>query len=92
MMFDSFTSNYQQGLFKGYKMSKFQMMFGVNLFSCFFTLWSAPLSTFVNLAPCCFALWVRPPCQPFVNFVPCCFLVRAPVDPRYPAFYTHFYL
>jgi len=40
MMFDSFTSNYQSGLFETYNMSKFQMMFGVNLFSCFFTLWS----------------------------------------------------
>eukprot|EP00041_Stephanoeca_diplocostata_P033108 m.1084517 g.1084517 ORF g.1084517 m.1084517 type:complete len:412 (-) comp24273_c0_seq2:4951-6186(-) len=40
MAFDSFTSNYQSALFKTYKMSKFQMMFGVNLFSCFFTLWS----------------------------------------------------
>jgi len=43
MMFDSFTSNYQSGLFKTYQMSKFQMMFGINLFSCFFTLWSLSL-------------------------------------------------
>jgi len=43
MMFDSFTSNYQSALFKDFKPSKFQMMFGVNLFSCFFTLWSLTL-------------------------------------------------
>ena len=40
MLFDSFTSNYQAALFPAYKMSSYQMMFGVNLFSCFFTLWS----------------------------------------------------
>lgn len=40
MGFDSFTSNYQSYLFKEHKMSSYQMMFGVNLFSCFFTLWS----------------------------------------------------
>jgi len=33
MAFDSFTSNYQSALFKGYKMSKFQMMFGVRIVS-----------------------------------------------------------
>eukprot|EP00039_Didymoeca_costata_P015655 m.270427 g.270427 ORF g.270427 m.270427 type:complete len:420 (-) comp16263_c8_seq1:129-1388(-) len=44
MMFDSFTSNYQSGLFKSYQMSKFQMMFGVNMFSCMFTLWSLILN------------------------------------------------
>ena len=38
--FDSFTSNYQSGLFKTHGVSKFQMMFGVNLFSCIFTLWA----------------------------------------------------
>ncbi|XP_039263557.2 adenosine 3'-phospho 5'-phosphosulfate transporter 1-like [Styela clava] len=37
MAFDSFTSNWQGQLFKTYKMSSFQMMFGVNLFSCLFT-------------------------------------------------------
>jgi adenosine 3'-phospho 5'-phosphosulfate transporter B2 len=40
MLFDSFTSNYQSAIFKEFKPSKFQMMFGVNLFSCFFCLWS----------------------------------------------------
>jgi len=49
LFFDSFTSNYQSGLFKQHKMSKFQMMFGVNLFSCFFTMWS--LVQTGNLAP-----------------------------------------
>ena len=34
---DSFTSNWQNELFKTYKMSKAQMMCGVNLFSCLFT-------------------------------------------------------
>ena len=34
---DSFTSNWQSELFKTYKMSKAQMMCGVNLFSCLFT-------------------------------------------------------
>lgn len=43
MVFDSFTSNYQSSLFKTYKMSKFQMMFGINLFSCIFTCWSLVL-------------------------------------------------
>jgi adenosine 3'-phospho 5'-phosphosulfate transporter B2 len=43
MAFDSFTSNYQSAVFKAYKPSKFQMMFGVNMFSCFFTLWSLML-------------------------------------------------
>ncbi|XP_077341531.1 adenosine 3'-phospho 5'-phosphosulfate transporter 1 isoform X3 [Lithobates pipiens] len=37
--FDSFTSNWQDSLFK-YKMSSVQMMFGVNLFSCLFTVFS----------------------------------------------------
>eukprot|EP00040_Diaphanoeca_grandis_P040043 m.261053 g.261053 ORF g.261053 m.261053 type:complete len:440 (-) comp41179_c0_seq1:87-1406(-) len=49
LFFDSFTSNYQSALFKQHKMSKFQMMFGVNLFSCFFTMWS--LVQTGNLAP-----------------------------------------
>ena len=40
MMFDSFTSNHQSLLFKEHKMSSYQMMFGINLFSCFFTAWS----------------------------------------------------
>nr|XP_033795698.1 adenosine 3'-phospho 5'-phosphosulfate transporter 1 isoform X2 [Geotrypetes seraphini]XP_033795699.1 adenosine 3'-phospho 5'-phosphosulfate transporter 1 isoform X2 [Geotrypetes seraphini]XP_033795700.1 adenosine 3'-phospho 5'-phosphosulfate transporter 1 isoform X2 [Geotrypetes seraphini] len=39
IIFDSFTSNWQDSLFK-YKMSSVQMMFGVNLFSCLFTLGS----------------------------------------------------
>ena len=34
---DSFTSNWQNELFNTYKMSKAQMMCGVNLFSCLFT-------------------------------------------------------
>lgn len=40
MAFDSFTSNYQSGLFGEWKMSKFQMMMGINMFSCFFSLWA----------------------------------------------------
>ena len=40
MAFDSFTSNWQSELFSVYKMSTFQMMFGTNLFSCLFTMWS----------------------------------------------------
>ena len=40
MAFDSFTSNWQSELFSVYKMSTFQMMFGTNLFSCLFTVWS----------------------------------------------------
>lgn len=40
MMFDSFTSNWQSELFKQYKVSSVQMMFGVNLFSCVFTVGS----------------------------------------------------
>lgn len=40
MAFDSFTSNWQSELFTTYKMSTFQMMFGTNLFSCLFTVWS----------------------------------------------------
>ncbi|XP_075454938.1 adenosine 3'-phospho 5'-phosphosulfate transporter 1 isoform X2 [Ascaphus truei] len=39
IVFDSFTSNWQDSLFK-YKMSPVQMMFGVNLFSCLFTVGS----------------------------------------------------
>ena len=38
--FDSFTSNWQSELFSLYKMSTIQMMFGANLFSCLFTVWS----------------------------------------------------
>ena len=37
MMFDSFTSNWQSEVFSTYKVSSVQMMFGVNLFSCLFT-------------------------------------------------------
>ena len=37
MSFDSFTSNWQGQLFKEYKMSSFQMMLGVNIFSTTFT-------------------------------------------------------
>uniref|UniRef100_A0A3Q3VPS5 Adenosine 3'-phospho 5'-phosphosulfate transporter 1 n=1 Tax=Mola mola TaxID=94237 RepID=A0A3Q3VPS5_MOLML len=37
--FDSFTSNWQDNLFK-YKMSSVQMMFGVNMFSCLLTVGS----------------------------------------------------
>ena len=40
MAFDSFTSNWQSELFSVYKMSTIQMMFGANLFSCLFTVWS----------------------------------------------------
>ena len=40
MMFDSFTSNWQSELFKKHKMSSIQMMFGVNTFSCIFTVGS----------------------------------------------------
>ena len=40
MVFDSYTSNFQAALFKEFKMSSYQMMFGVNLFSCIFTVWS----------------------------------------------------
>ncbi|XP_068609993.1 adenosine 3'-phospho 5'-phosphosulfate transporter 1 [Brachionichthys hirsutus] len=39
VVFDSFTSNWQDELFK-HKMSSVQMMFGVNLFSCLFTVGS----------------------------------------------------
>lgn len=39
IVFDSFTSNWQDNLFK-HKMSSVQMMFGVNLFSCLFTIGS----------------------------------------------------
>ncbi|XP_002741355.1 adenosine 3'-phospho 5'-phosphosulfate transporter 1-like [Saccoglossus kowalevskii] len=37
MTFDSFTSNWQSEIFKRYKVSSIQMMFGVNLFSVIFT-------------------------------------------------------
>lgn len=37
MSFDSFTSNWQDSLFKEYKMSHVQMMAGINLFSCLLT-------------------------------------------------------
>ncbi|XP_044742089.1 adenosine 3'-phospho 5'-phosphosulfate transporter 1 [Chrysoperla carnea] len=37
IVLDSFTSNWQDALFKKYHMSSVQMMFGVNLFSCLFT-------------------------------------------------------
>lgn len=40
MAFDSFTSNWQSELFRTYKVSSVQMMFGVNLFSCVFTVGS----------------------------------------------------
>ena len=40
ILFDSFTSNWQSELFKTYKMSSIQMMFGTNIFSSFFTMWS----------------------------------------------------
>ena len=40
MAFDSFASNWQSELFSVYKMSTFQMMFGTNLSSCLFTMWS----------------------------------------------------
>ncbi|KAH1173688.1 adenosine 3'-phospho 5'-phosphosulfate transporter 1 isoform X1 [Mauremys mutica] len=39
IVFDSFTSNWQDALFT-YKMSPVQMMFGVNVFSCLFTMGS----------------------------------------------------
>lgn len=40
MAFDSFTSNWQSELFRTYKISSVQAMFGVNLFSCILTLGS----------------------------------------------------
>ena len=40
MLFDSFTSNWQSQLFKDYRMSSLQMMFGINIFSCIFTIFS----------------------------------------------------
>lgn len=40
MAFDSFTSNWQSELFKQYRISSIQMMFGVNFFSCVFTMGS----------------------------------------------------
>lgn len=38
MIFDSFTSNWQSKLFIQYKMTSFQMMFGINIFSSFLAL------------------------------------------------------
>ena len=40
MMFDSFSSNWQSEVFSTYKVSSVQMMFGVNTFSCIFTVGS----------------------------------------------------
>ncbi len=40
MAFDSFTANWQSEVFKQYKVSPIQMMFGVNLFSTIFTIGS----------------------------------------------------
>lgn len=40
MAFDSFTSNWQSELFTSYKVTSIQMMFGVNFFSCIFTIGS----------------------------------------------------
>ena len=40
MAFDSFTSNWQSELFRTYKLTSIQMMFGVNLFSCILTMGS----------------------------------------------------
>ena len=40
IIFQSFTSTWQSELFSTYKMSSMQMMFGTNLFSSLFTLWS----------------------------------------------------
>lgn len=37
MVFDSFTSNWQSDIFKSYKVTSMQMMYGVNLFSSLFT-------------------------------------------------------
>ena len=37
MAFDSFTSNWQNALYREYGVSSVQMMCGVNLFSCLFT-------------------------------------------------------
>lgn len=37
IVFDSFTSNWQDALFMQYQMTSVQMMCGVNLFSCLFT-------------------------------------------------------
>lgn len=37
MTSDSFNSNWQGELFKSYKMTSIEMMFGVNMFSCLFT-------------------------------------------------------
>ncbi len=37
MAFDSFTSNWQSELFRSYKLTSVQMMFGINLFSCVLT-------------------------------------------------------
>lgn len=40
MAFDSFTSNWQSEVFRTYKVSSIQMMFGVNMFSCLLTVGS----------------------------------------------------
>lgn len=40
MVFDSFSSNWQSEVFSTYKVSSVQMMFGVNTFSCLFTVTS----------------------------------------------------
>jgi adenosine 3'-phospho 5'-phosphosulfate transporter B2 len=40
MAFDSFTSNWQSEVFKSYRVSSIQMMFGTNLFSCVLTMGS----------------------------------------------------
>lgn len=40
MAFDSFTSNWQSEIFKTYKVTSIQMMFGINLFSCILTIGS----------------------------------------------------
>lgn len=40
MIFDSFSSNWQAEVFTQYKVSSVQMMFGVNAFSCIFTVGS----------------------------------------------------
>ena len=57
--FCSFTSNYQSTLMKTYRMSHFQIMFGVNFFSCTFTLWSLLLVSAATLRDRCFeSNWV----------------------------------
>lgn len=37
LVFDSYTSNWQEELFKQHRMSSMQMMVGINIFSCFLT-------------------------------------------------------